>query len=298
MTNSQNLERLRLWISYPWINKEERDFTFLVAQLKEAHFDSIYDSLQLLPDKHLWERTVQRLASIGFDGWLYILTHQCFTRRIFADELNTAIERALKQKGPDFPVVGLLYGISTQHVPLALRVRPCVSLGDADWKQQISDVLRQRTFQGKKEPVREKALFSWIVHPCYGNNPSMTAIEVRPKDESVQYWRFAIPKSAKPARWGQGPSGGNEISRIKFAEASGWGRYRNHDVSWFGAANIISNTESAYAVFSGSLPEFICFGPADSPFGPPKDMEIYWTALSGENFNPDAIPPERSARLS
>jgi len=285
MTNDQKLERLRLWISYPWINKEERDFTFLVSQLEEAHVDSVYDSLEILPDKHLWERTGQRLASIGFDGWLYILTHQCFTRKVFTDELNTAINRALERMGSDFPVVGLLYGISTQHVPPVLRVRPCVSLGDADWKQQVSYMLRQRTSHGEKAQVRPETRFVWKVHPGYGDNPSLTAVEVRSKDESIPYWRFAIPKSCKPSQWGQGQSGGKEISRIRFAEASGLGRYGNREVTWFGAANIISNTESAYAVFSGPLPEFICFGPADSPFGPPKDMEIYWTAFSGKSFD-------------
>ncbi len=285
MTNGQKLERLRLWVTYPWINKEERDFTFLVSQLEEAHLDSVYDSLEILPDKHLWERTVQRLASIGFDGWLYILTHQCFTRKVFTDELNTAIDRALERMGSDFPVVGLLYGISSQHVPPVLRVRPCVSLGDADWKQQVSYMMKQRTPHGKKAQGQPETRFVWKVHPCYGDNPSLTAVEVRSKDESIQYWRFAIPKSSHPAQWGQGPSGGKEISRIRFAEASGLGRYGNHEVTWFGAANIISNTESAYAVFSGSLPEFICFGPAQSPFGSPKDMEIYWTAFSGKSID-------------
>jgi hypothetical protein len=110
----------------------------------------------------------------------------------------------------------------------------------------------------------------------------MTAVEVCSRDESVPYWRFAIPKSTQPVRWGQGPSGGREISHIRFSEAMGSGRYRNRDVVWFGAANIISNTESAYAVFSGPLPEFVCFGAAQSPFGPPKQMEIYWTALSNK----------------
>jgi hypothetical protein len=286
MDNSQKLGHLRLWISYPWINKEERDFAYLVGQLKDADIEATYDSLQLLPDRHLSERTVQRLLSLGFDGWLYILTHQCFTRKTCTEELSAAIDQALLRMGPDFPMVGLLSGISVQNVPPMLRVRPCISLGDPDWKQQISEAFRNRSFQAKKVMAREEPHFVWKIHPCYGEDPSMTAVEVRSKDESVQYWRFAVPKSARPDRWGQGPSGGREISRIRFAEARGFGRYGKKDVTWFGAANIISNTESAYAVFTGPLPEFICFGPAQSPFGPPRRMEIYWTALSSKSADP------------
>jgi hypothetical protein len=282
MDDSQTVGRFHLWISYPWINKEERDFGYLVALLNGVNIDAIYDSFQLLPDVHLSERTIQRLLSIGFDGWLYILTHQCFTRKACTDELTTAIDQAILRIGPDFPMVGLLHGISIQNVPPTLRVRPCISLGDPDWKQQLCEALRKRLARAGNEARQNETRFVWEVHSCYCSNPSMTAVEVRSKEESVQYWRFAIPKTVRPVKWGQGPSGGREISRIRFAEATGSGRYGNIDVTWFGAANIISNTESAYAVFSGPLPEFICFGPAQSPFGPPKDMEIYWTAFSGK----------------
>lgn len=286
MTDNQKIGCPRLWISYPWISKEERDFTYLVHQLKDANIDAMYDSFQLLPNIHLWQRTVQRLVSVGFDGWLYILTHQCFTRRMCTDELTAAIDQACLRMGPDFPMVGLLYGIASQQVPLMLRVRPCISLGDPDWRQQISEVLSHHTQQGKKDAAQRGSHFIWKIHPCYCGDPSMTAVEVHARDESIQYWRFAIPKSAQTAMWGQGPAGGREISRIRFAEASGTGRYGNHDIIWFGAANIISVTESAYAVFSGPLPDFICFGPAKSPFGPPGRMEVFWTSLLGKDLNP------------
>ena len=132
MDSDYDVGHLRLWISYPWMNKEERDFGYLVGQLKEADIEATYDSLQLLPDMHLSERTLQRLLGIGFDGWLYILTHQCFTRKACTDQLTAAIEQAVLHMGPEFPMVGLLYGISTQNVPAMLRVRPCISLADID----------------------------------------------------------------------------------------------------------------------------------------------------------------------
>ena len=56
----------------------------------------------------------------------------------------------------------------------------------------------------------------------------------------------------------------------------------NLDVTWFGAANAVSVTESAYAVFTGRLPEFVCFGPAKGPQDPPDRMEMCRTdSLAG-----------------
>jgi hypothetical protein len=289
MADNQQAERLHLWISYPWLSKEERDFTYLVAQLKDKNIEAIYDSVQLLPEVHLWERTVQRLRSIDLDGWLYILTHQCFTRRTCTDELTAAINQALLSMGPDFPMIGLLYDIAVQHVPPMIRVLPCVSLGDPEWKQQISHVLRQRAPHDRNVPVRKDISFIWKIHASYCDNPALTAVEVRPDQESIQSWRFAIPKSAQAIRWGQGPSGGGEISRILYAEAKGSGKYGNRDVTWFGADNGLSNSESAYVVFSGALPDFICFGSAKNPYGPPGQMEVFWTASSDKTADPSRI---------
>jgi hypothetical protein len=275
MNDTEKATSARLWISYPWIDREERDFTYLVSQLKDSHIEATYDSFQLLPNTHLWERTVQRLRGIGFDGWLYILTHQCFTRRTCTDELTAAINQALQHLGPGFPMAGLMYGIGTQQVPPMLRVRPCVSLTDPNWKQQISEVLKCHTPQIKKGLMREETQFSWTLHPNYCGDPSMTAVEVSSKGESIQYWRFAIPKSSRAIGWGQGPSGGHKISHVRCSEAMGTGKHGNHEVAWFGAESSISVTESAYAVFSEPLPEFIGFGAAKSPFGPPDQMDIF-----------------------
>ena len=274
MADSQRPFNPHLWINYPYISSEVRDFSYLISQLKKANIEAAYDSFQLMSNVRLWERIVPRLVSIGFDGWLYILTHQCFTRRAYTEELTAAIDKITLRLGPEFPMIGLMHGIATQNVPPALRVRPCISLGDPEWKQQLSEALRKSVLPGKDRTMRNETRFSWKIHSCYGGDPSMTAVEVRSMAERIQYWRFAVPKSTQTARWGQGPAGGCDISRVRFAEARGSGRFEHRDILWFGAANTVSDTESAYAVFLGSLPDFICFGLAKSPFGPPDSMEV------------------------
>ncbi len=145
-------DRVRLWVSYPWIEKEERDFQFVMPRLKEEGIEAAYDSIELLPDVHLWERTIERLISIDFDGWLYILTHQCLTRKNYADELLSAIDLAVVSMGRDFPMIGLVHGISIQYVPLKLRARPCIPLDEPNWNKQISRFFRSSNASGNPGP--------------------------------------------------------------------------------------------------------------------------------------------------
>ncbi len=274
MIGSQGSECSRLWISYLWTCREERDFTYLASQIRSAETEATYDSIELQPDFHLWQRIEQRLLSIDFDGWMYVLTHQVLTHGTCADELIAAIDQMLMRKGPDFPMVGLLHGIAAQYLPSALRVRPCLSLENPEWRRQLSNALNQRAPSKKKQPMRQDTRFTWKIHSCWGGDPSATAIEVGTELEDIRYWRFAIPRSIRAARWGSGAAGGGEILPPKQGVAMGYGRFGSMDVAWFGATGGVSSTESAYIVFSGALPDLVCFGPAENVVGPPHRMEI------------------------
>jgi len=265
----------RLWVSYLWTHHEVADFSYLVPQLREAGIEAVYESIHIPPEGRLSDRIVHRLKSVGFDGWAYVLTHQFLTRRTCADELITTLNQAARDMGPEFPLVGLLHGIAAQQVPPQVRVRPCLSTGDPGWARQVVATLEPRASRRSAQASREGTRFIWRVHSAYGGDPALTAVEVGSKVELIQYWRFAIPRSAQAARWGVGPAGGGEITPVRFEVARGTGRYGSHDVAWFGAANGVTPSESAYIVFSGPLPEFVCFGSADSPSGPAGQLEIY-----------------------
>ncbi|MBN2241212.1 MAG: hypothetical protein JW793_00875 [Acidobacteria bacterium] len=266
----------RLWISYPWIDREEKDFGYLAGQLESNNFEAVYDSVRIMRDDCFSRRIVQRLQSIGFDGWLYVLTHQCITRREYTAELTSAVDQTLLHLGPRFPIVGLMHGIAPNHVPPRLRILPCVSLGDPGWNLQVGEIFRRNQSIPSETGTRKESRFVWKIHPGYGGNPSIQAVEVHSRGETIESWRFAIPRSCHPVRWGQGNSGGGELSKLRFGEAAGTGRYENNEIFWFGASNTVSLTESAYVLFEGSLPDFICFGLASKPAGTPGKMEIFW----------------------
>lgn len=276
MAENQRVEQPRLWISYPWVNSEERDFGYLAKQLEKKNFDTVYNSIGIDRDERLSQRIVQRLQSIGFDGWLYVLTHRCISRREFTEEITSAIDQTIMHRGPRFPIAGLMYGISSSHVPARLRLMPCISLGDPEWNNRVREIFNKSKVADFKSPACKESRFIWKVHPCYGGNSSITAIEVRSRGETIEDWRFAVPRWSIPIRWGQGNSGGGELSKVRFGEVTGTGRYENNEVFWFGAANTVSITESAYVLYEGELPDFICFGSASKSKKMPGKMEIFW----------------------
>jgi hypothetical protein len=269
----------RLWISYLWTEREVADFSYLVPQLKEAGIEAVYESLQVQPGIRTSERIVQRLQSVGFDGWAYVLTHQLLTRKTCSDELILSIDQTSRRLGPIFPLVGLLYGVAAQQLATQVRMRTCVSVGDPGWVGQVRAAIEPRAMPRKGPYSQGQTRFVWRVHDCYRGDPALTAIEVGPKFELIQYWRFAVPKSAQATNWGVGPAGGGDIGPMRLSEVRGTGKYRAYDVSWFGAGNGLSPNESAYIVFEGPLPEFVCFGPADSPSGPSGELEVYQPRL-------------------
>jgi hypothetical protein len=269
---SDGRELPRLWVAYLWSQREEGNFAYLVPQLKAAGVEAIYDSIEVDPDLRLEEWFGGRLAANHIDGLVYLLTPLSVMRKNCTDELLAVLNLVFEQKGPDFPVVGLLNGVGQQNLPPTLRGRPSFHVTDPQWRNQVASLLRNRAERTVK---KNETRFVWTVHTCFGADAESTAVEVGARQESIPYWRFAVPKSVQPVKWGQGPRGGGEISPIKFSVVRGSARMSGATVTWFGAANAVSLTESAYLVFAGRLPEFICFGPALGPQGPPDKMEMF-----------------------
>jgi len=264
--------RPHLYLTHAWTQEEEGDFGYLARQLRAVGLDATYDSIGLRPDSPLWSRTMPRLTSGGIDGWAYLLTRRSLEDRRCRDELLTALDRAYVQKGARFPLFGLLHGVAAQGLPPGLKLRPSIHLADPNWKEQVLAVMAHN-------PADAQVPFVWRVHDSYGGDASKTAIEVCPTGEGIRFWRFAVPASFSPLQWGHGPAGGGEISPFMFSIVRGTGRLQNSEITWFGSEDMLSQSESAYVVFRGRLPDFVCFGRAVKPTGPPGKMEIFYTGV-------------------
>jgi len=122
VAGSESVGCPRLWISYPWIASEERDFRYLIPQLKDTNIEAVYDSFQLMPDTCLWQKIVSRLATSGLmDGCMCLLINALLAE-IYGRAVG-AIDQTRLRIAPDFPIAGLLYGITPSMSPL--RSEPC-----------------------------------------------------------------------------------------------------------------------------------------------------------------------------
>ena len=269
-----------VWITYAWVDNEEGDFDYLVQDLRGVGVEARYDKIELVPGRHLWAQIGERITKGPYDGWAYLITPNSLLNKACLEELELALNRALKAKGGDFPLIGLLHGVIIEDVPTALQIRLCVDLANRDWPEEVKAGLEGRP---PRTPVEKQSQYVWKIHPVYNGNPSLTAVEVRPRFGSIMYWRFAVPTSVSVAAWGYGPSGGGRVCTtglLSSLEEEGGLELYDTPVRSFGAANQLSPSTSAYVVFKGELPDFVFFGKASEPFG---------SAMSGEVCQLDRI---------
>lgn len=255
-----------LWITYAWKDDEEGDFRFLVQELAQVGVKVTYDKVALVPGRRLWEQIAHTITTGPYDGWAYLLTLNSIESDACREELAYALSRALKAKGGDFPLIGLLQGVPIDEVPPALRVRLCVSLASPDWKKEILAGLEGRPPQ--RVPGRVSN-FVFRIHRNYQGNSAAVAVEIRPRFAQVMNWRIAIPSAAKPpVTWGFGSAGGGPLSMVMSAALEGSTTIDGGEVAFFGAGDPLSPSVSAYAVFEGDLPSQVFFGVAESGLMP------------------------------
>lgn len=262
-----------LWISYAWSDNDEGDFDFLVQELADAGIAATYDKIALVPGRKLWAQIADRISSDALSGWAYLLTPRSIASAACQEELSYALHHAHETTGQEFPLIGLLHGVSIRDVPLALRVRLCVSLANPDWIEEIRAALTGRTPQ-RAAPAQNP--FVMKVCQNYLGRSDQVAIEIRPRFGELRYWRLAFPTSGpQPVAWGTGPTNGGGIGGTRRDVIEGECEIiAGTRMKFFGAGDPISASTSVYAVFCRELPEICFFGVAKEPFGMAADGHI------------------------
>lgn len=263
-----------LWITYAWSDNAEGNFDFLVQELSRAGVVAKYDKIALVPGRKLWAQIASRISSDPLSGWAYLLTPSSLASPACEEELAYALQRALETRGDEFPLIGLLHGVSIRDVPLALRVRLCVNLVSPDWIEEIRAAVAgtvPRRAVSQQEPLVVK------IHRDYLGQPGKLAIEIHPRFGEMRYWRWAFPSSGpQPIAWGTGPANGGGISGLKRETIEGeFPDMAGIPMKFIGAGDPITPATSAYAVFDQKLPEKYFFGVAKEPFGTEATGNIF-----------------------
>ncbi len=260
----------RLWITYAWADDDEGDFRYLVSRLAAGGVDAVYDKIALIPGQRLWDQIAERIADESLAAWAYLLTPRSITSQPCQEELGYALDRALRGRGHDFPLIGLLHEVDIADVPIALRIRLCVSLASPDWVEEVNAGLERRAPHQQPQDIGNLHV---VVHHPYAGDANLHAVEFRPRFGELRYWRIAYPAEVTLVQRGTGPARGAGLSTVLTDYVQGIVELRSREMRFVGSGDAITPGTSAYVAFS-RMPDLLAFGLAVSPSAVPSEWKL------------------------
>lgn len=133
----------KLWLTYAWKDNEANDVDHIVSEMSAAGIDVKFDRVQLLAGRRLWQQIDEGIRDPNVAAWAIYTTEASLRSEPCQEELAYALDRTLRTKGAQFPLIGLFSGsFDSELIPSALATRLCVNLHDNNWVGQVSDALR------------------------------------------------------------------------------------------------------------------------------------------------------------
>jgi hypothetical protein len=265
--------RFHFLITYAWADYEEDDFYFLVQELQAGGVEVSYEKIALLPPYHLWDQIANRITDHSTNGWGYLVSPRSLMSDVCRGDLAEAARQALIVRGRSFPLIGMLYKVKAFDVPPALTPSLCVDLSSPAWVQEVKARLEGKPVEKSSVP---QTRYVWRVYAGYLGQSSLTAVEIRPRAGEIAFWQVAVPATTKVTQWGCGPTGCGTISEPVNKTIQGrQAEINGVPVAWYGAGDQLSEEVSAYFVFEGDTPGFLCFGFASNQSGKPHAIEVF-----------------------
>lgn len=257
----------KLWVTYAWKDNEELDVDFILQELRGARLDVRFDRRQVITGQPLWPQIDQQITNAdNSDAWAFIVSKHSLESAACREELNYALDRALKERGANFPIIGIFVGeIENELIPSAIRTRLYVNIENQDWLQRV----RAGVEGAVPDFVPPKISPEFIkVHEDTGRYPLV--VEARPRTGIWNPLVAIVPLAEKdslhavivrPAR--KVPS----LERFRFVE----GVWPNDGSFWVRGpdrADCATPSMSMY-VFLTSKPTRLLVGPEASPIEVP-----------------------------
>jgi hypothetical protein len=247
-----------VWITYAWADNQHGDVDFVAQELQRAGLTVKLDRWNLAAGRRLWEQIEGFIGKLEqSDAWLLVATNNSLASEPCKEEFAYALDRALKSRGAEFPVIALfLTHADPSLIPAAIRTRLHVSITDPDWKERIVAAAERRAHAATRPEV---APYHLHVHQVPGGSKPL-AIEVRPRagvwapfiaalplaeKESVQPFLMIGPRdvptdSGMLMNCGEGPSPDNTM--------------------WLMSAGNQSTPTESYYIWCMKLPSQLAFG--------------------------------------
>jgi hypothetical protein len=248
-----------VWITYAWTDNQTGDVDFIAQELQRHGLTIKLDRWTLRAGMRLWEQIARFIQDPSeSDAWLLIATQNSLGSEPCKEEYAYALDRALRVRGGNFPVIALFpASVDDDLIPAGIRTRLHVSLQDPEWYVRI-----KATAEGSPLPsaATEVPPFQLTVHQLPGEGAGY-AIEVRPRAGTWSPFVAEIPSdeaSGSGISLMHGPSGRLPRAGILVGTAEG----TSADGAWryVAAANEATPTQSYY-IYCSVLPSKLKFGP-------------------------------------
>lgn len=254
---------LRLWLTYAWIDNENEDVDHVVQMLEKKGIDVKYDRIHLIPGRRLWSQLDEGITSPDrSDAWAIFVTKHSLESEACQEELAYALDRALRSRGSDFPLIGIFpESIDRSIIPSSLATRLYVDLRDENWPEQVLAGLEGRA------PYHQSGSVLPYTLSIYDNtNGSGTYIEVRPRSGRWYPFNLSFPPEIRPSYnlTLTAPRGREPIFAGTFRYSGD--QVRRHGYNGPQILEAVDAQTSAYVLVNISFPFQFAFGNDDEMF--------------------------------
>lgn len=249
-----------VWITYAWDDNKDGDVDFTAQEMIRAGLDVKLDRWNLTAGKRLWEQIETFIQdSAKSDGWLLYATQASLGNEKCKEEFAYALDRALEQRGSDFPIIALFpASVDNELIPAGIKTRLFVSITDPDWKERIVAAIEGRQPAITKPQIEPYALTIHDLGKQHGEHSY--AIEVRPRAGTWSPFIAGIPVDEKEdvsphllhGTSKRIPSGG---MLVNCGEGTS-----NDGRLWVTFAGNEATPTQSYYLFCKKLPSFLIFG--------------------------------------
>jgi len=262
----------KIWITYAWVDNENQDIDFVAQELTNVGLTVKLDRWNLSAGHRLWEQIEKFIVRPDeSDAWLLIATQNSLSSEACKEEFSYALQRALRERGANYPVIALFLGpVEDSLIPAGIKSRLFVSITDPDWKERIAAAAERR----------DPRIVAANVQPYYLKihkpkiEGELLAIEVRPR---AGYWApffAAIPIKERDEvglNMITGPAG----TLTRNGALWNTGETTSKDGNWWVIfADNQANPTTSYYLWCKVLPSKMCFGTKDK-------QPNYWVDFGG-----------------
>jgi hypothetical protein len=245
----------KLWLTYAWKDNQDQDVDHVVGELKRVGLDVAFDRAHIIPGQRLWSQIDKGISDPQTDGWAILATENSLSSEPCLEELAYALDRALRTRGAEFPLIGIFPAPIDRTIPSAIATRLYVNLRQPNWARLVADGVE------KRRPSAATANISPFVARVH-NVDGQEVLEIRPRSGRWYPGAIGVPKAGalKVTMVMPGPSGHPTLSGTVHA-----GTGESNDGQWMytAAYHAIDALNALYVTFDGPLQGPISFGGVD-----------------------------------